>query len=245
MNLLIDLGNSRLKWGLGQGRDIWKGEPIALDHESFSEWLLSTWSKIDIPDQIAFSSVSSTNLSEEICQVAKQLWPSIEIIMAKTRAQACGVQNAYQCPSQLGVDRWLCLLALRHHHPLPACVMDCGTAITVDMLDARGIHLGGLITPGLTLMKKSLYQGTQQLQFSEHHYSAGLADCTEAGIYSGTLFSAVGLIEYVLANQAENFQLILTGGDAELLAEYIVQDLIIEPDLVLQGLSVYLEYEDS
>ena len=212
MNLLIDLGNSRLKWGLVQGGYIQERESIALDHESFSEWLLNSWSKIEIPELIAISSVSSTSLEQQIGQIAKRIWPSIEIRIAQTRAKGCGVQNAYRCPGQLGIDRWLCLLALRHHHPLPACVVDCGTAITVDMLDVGGIHLGGLIIPGLTLMKKSLNQGTQQLKFSEHHYSAGLADCTEAGIYSGTLFSAVGLIEHILAKQAEDFQLILTGG---------------------------------
>ena len=157
MNLLIDLGNSRLKWGLGQGRHIQEGASIALEHECFSEWLLNSWSKIEIPELIAISSVSSTSLEQKICLMAKRIWPSIEVIMAQTRAVACGVQNAYRRPGQLGIDRWLCLLALRQYHPLPACVIDCGTAITVDMLDAGGIHLGGLITPGLTLMKKSLY----------------------------------------------------------------------------------------
>lgn len=243
MNLLIDLGNSRLKWGLGKGRDIKSGEPIGLDHGLFFEKLLYEWKDIKAPQQVAISSVSSESLIEQICRVAKRLWPSIETIIAQTSAQACGVQNAYQRPDQLGVDRWLCLLALRYFHSLPACVVDCGTAITVDMLNKQGIHLGGLIMPGLTLMKKALYQGTQQLQFSEQQYAAGLSDSTEAGIYSGTLFSAVGMVEHVLGKQDENFNLILTGGDADLLAGNISLDLTIEPDLVLQGLSVYLDHD--
>lgn len=243
MNLLVDLGNSRLKWGVGNGVDIYSEAPIRLDHGLIQEKLLHAWKELETPRQVAVSSVSSETFLAKICEVANGLWPSAEIVIAQTSRKAFGVQNAYKNPKQLGVDRWLCLLALRRFHSLPACVVDCGTAITVDLLNERGSHLGGLIMPGLMLMKKSLYQGTQQLQFTGQKFSAGLSDSTEAGIYSGTLFSAVGMIEHVLKNQKEEFSLILTGGDAELLAENLSIEFSVEPDLVLQGLSVYLDQD--
>ncbi len=243
MNLLVDLGNSRLKWGVGNGVDIIPGAPIRLDNGLFDEMLFNALKELDAPRKVAVSSVSSETLSLKICEVANRLWPSAEIVIAQTNKKALGVQNAYKNPKQLGVDRWLCMLAMRRFYSIPACVVDCGTAITVDLLNEKGTHLGGLIMPGLTLMKKSLYQGTQQLQFTEQKFPAGLSDSTEAGIYSGTLFSAVGMVEHVLHNQKEKFNLILTGGDAELLAEHISIEYAIEPDLVLQGLSVYLDHD--
>ncbi len=93
-------------------------------------------------------------------------------------------------------------MAVRNLYQLPACIVDCGTAITVDLIDADGKHQGGLISPGLTLMKKSLAAGTEALQFHETNYEFGPANFTEAAIYSGTLSAAVGLIEHVLTKQS-------------------------------------------
>lgn len=241
MNLLVDLGNSRLKWGVDNGAHIIPGAPIRLDRGMFVENIVNAWKGLEAPRQVAVSSVSSEALNSKIREAAVRLWPSTEIVIAQTSKMALGVQNAYKNPKQLGVDRWLCMLALRRYYSIPACVVDCGTAITLDLLNGKGIHLGGLIMPGLTLMKKSLYQGTQQLQFTEEKFPVGLSDSTEAGIYNGTLFSVVGMVEHVLKKQKGKFNLILTGGDAEIIAENISIEFTIEPDLVLQGLSVYLD----
>ena len=173
--------------------------------------------------------------------VAVELWPAIEIIPVKSQAHAFGVYNAYQQPEKLGVDRWLALVAVRNHYQLPACIVDCGTAITVDLIDADGKHQGGLISPGLTLMKKSLAAGTEALQFHETNYDFGPANFTEAAIYSGTLAAAVGLIEHVLTKQSNAMQLILTGGDAEIIATQLAIKPIIDADLVLRGLAIVLE----
>jgi type III pantothenate kinase len=135
-------------------------------------------------------------------------------------------------------------VAVRHFYPGPACVIDCGTAITVDVLDTYGKHQGGLISPGLMLMKKSLSLGTEQLQFSETHHAFGLARNTAAAIYSGTLLAAVGLIEHVVARQPDNMQVILTGGDAQLVAERLVFKPVIDADIVLRGLSIILKSDE-
>ena len=172
-------------------------------------------------------------------QVALQLWPNIEIIKVKSLAEGCGVKIAYRHPEKLGVDRWLALLAARKIYSCSTCVVDCGTAITIDLLDEEGQHLGGVIAPGLTLMKKSLAGATQDLDFFESQFPIGLADNTEAAIYSGTLFSIVGLIEHTMSKNL-GFQLILTGGDAEIVAKELSVDAIVRSDLVLQGLAVVI-----
>jgi type III pantothenate kinase len=240
MNLLIDIGNTRLKWGMVNGHQIIAGQPLVHDQAVRHE-LINIWEKISQPQRIAIACVSAKQLLEQVRSVALELWPGVDIISAKSQAQAYGVQNAYENPEKLGVDRWLSLVAARHFYPGAACVIDCGTAITVDVLDAYGKHQGGLISPGLMLMKKSLSLGTEQLQFSAAHHAFGLATNTASAIYSGTLSAAVGLIEHVVARQPDNMQVILTGGDAQLVAERLVFKPVIDADIVLRGLSIILK----
>ena len=236
MNLLIDMGNSRLKWGLHEHNKIISGLPIFYS-KNFKEQLLSVWSAIKSPDSLLISCVNESGGLSTLQQVASQLWPGIKIIRAKSVAEGYGVKNAYQHPEKLGVDRWLAMLASRKLYPFSTCIVDCGTAVTIDLVDIDGQHLGGLIAPGLTLMKKSLAQGAEDLEFFEQQFPLGLADNTEAAIYNGTLFSIVGLIEnFMFKNQG--FQAILTGGDAETVANELSMHSIIQTDLVLQGLAV-------
>ncbi|MDD5462850.1 MAG: type III pantothenate kinase [Methylococcales bacterium] len=237
MNLLIDMGNTRLKWGVMLDGRLIPGR--ALDNSSLNRHeLVEAWKAHPIPKRLAIACVSATSLLELVVAVAVELWPNLEIIRVKSQAQAFGVCNAYQQPEKLGVDRWLAIVAARYYYRMPACIVDCGTAITVDLIDIKGHHQGGLISPGLTLMRKSLAEGTEALQVSETDYIFGLANSTGAAIYSGTLSAAVGLIEHVLAKQPDNVQLILTGGDAGLIGRHLKGKPVIDADLVLRGLAI-------
>lgn len=240
MNLLIDMGNTRLKWAVTTAGQIMAGSPLANNRINRDE-LFRLWKAINRPQRIAVSCVSAHQLFELVQSVAHELWLDVDIIRVKSQAQAFGVMNAYPQPEKLGVDRWLSLVAVWQQYQAPACIADCGTAITVDLIDADGRHQGGLISPGLTLMKESLGLGTEALPFSETKHVFGLADYTEAAIYSGTLMAAIGLIEHVLAKQPADMRLILTGGDAELIAGQLDAASIIDPDLVLRGLLCVLE----
>jgi type III pantothenate kinase len=240
LNLLVDIGNTRLKWGIATDSQIITGRSFVNDRLERHE-LAKVWRDISPPQRLAVSCVSAKRLLELVQLVALELWPSVEIIPVKSQAQAFGVVNCYEQPEMLGVDRWLSLVAVRHQYPGAACIVDCGTAITVDVIDANGHHLGGLISPGLSLMRKSLVQGTEALQFSETKHPPGLAKFTEAAIYNGTLSAAIGLIEHVLSKQSKNMQLILTGGDAQFIAEQLDSTFIVDPDLVLRGLLYVLE----
>jgi len=253
MNLLIDMGNTRLKWAVTSGGQIMTGSPLLNTRINRHE-LVELWKGIYHPRRLAVSCVSANQLLELVQAVARELWLDIDIILVKPQAQAFGVINAYRQPEKLGIDRWLSLVAVWGQYHSPACIVDCGTAITVDLIDADGRHQGGLISPGLTLMKKSLGLGTEALPFSEPNQvfgrasslpmtpvSPSLADFTEAAICNGTLMAAIGLIEHVLAKQPEYSQLILTGGDAELVAGQLDVASIVDPDLVLRGLLCVLE----
>ncbi len=242
MKLLIDIGNSRLKWGTEQDGDLQYCAAIDYRRDDFLGFVNQQWKDLSLPKQVAISSVGSIQIVDQLRILIMQLWPNTDIVIAVSSAYACGVSNIYKKPTQLGVDRWLSLLALHRYYRSSACVIDCGTAITIDFIDDTGRHQGGLITPGLTLMKKALMEGTIELPMIEKDQNVGLADHTAAAIYSGTLYSVVGLVEHALARHGGRTQtVVVTGGDARLIAENLEAQVIVEPNLVLKGLSVYCD----
>jgi type III pantothenate kinase len=249
MNLLIDMGNTRLKWAVTTGGQLMTGQFLVNSWINRDE-LIRHWKGLYHPRRIAISCVSANQLLELVLTVAQQLWLDVEIIQVKSQAQAFGVINSYPQPQKLGVDRWLALVAVWQKHHDSACIVDCGTAITVDLINADGHHQGGLISPGLGLMKQALGLGTEALPFNNAEsdpvgagfkpINLSLANDTEAAIDSGILMASVGLIEHVLANY-EIRQLIFTGGDAELIARQLKVKSLVDPDLVLRGLLCVLE----
>lgn len=243
MNLLVDIGNTRIKWGVDNNGVIKTGQPIEYKQTDFSSEIYQHWLKLEPSQRLAISFVSADTVSLQIIAIAKKLWPKISVQIAKSLATGFSVKNAYQQADKLGVDRWLGIIALHHYYPGYGCMVDCGTAITVDCLDKKGQHLGGLISPGLQLMKKSLFEGTEDLSFINQHYSIGLSNFTESAIYSGALYSACGLIEKAVNDLCNCQTLVMTGGDAELLAPHLSVDLIIDPELVLKGLSLFSKGE--
>ena len=239
MKLLIDSGNTRLKWATLDNQGEIDSQAI-LNEQITREGLIGIWKALSRPKRLAIAGVGATPLLAIIYAVVEALWPNLPLISVKSEAKAYGVYNAYQEPEKLGVDRWLALIAAHHFYSGAFCIVDCGTAVTVDLIDSGGKHLGGLICPGLTLMKKSLARGTAKLFFNDTLYENGPANFTESAIYNGTLLAVVGLIEHILNKQVKPLCLILTGGDAELVAAHLGTKAIIDIDLVLRGLSIVL-----
>jgi type III pantothenate kinase len=237
MILLIDMGNTRLKWAMAEHGQL-HGQAALANVQLDRETLKQQWQTLPTPQQVAIACVSASPLLTLVQSISHELWPEATIVQAKSQAQALGVTNAYQQPEKLGVDRWLALIAAHWHYPTAVCVVDCGTAITVDLLEANGEHRGGYISPGLALMKKSLAQGTNALPLIDTSYPDQPALSTEAAIHSGTLLAARGLIEHVLATRAAPSQLLLTGGDAHIIAEHLNIPAEIDNDLVLRGLLI-------
>lgn len=238
MNLLLDLGNSRLKWACTENNQLQLGQ--TLPHSDITPQMLHTlWQNLR-PEKIAVSCVGKTELLDVITTLARELWRDIPIHFATTQTRAFDVTNGYLQPEKLGVDRWLALIAVRQKTTTSVCVVDCGTAITVDVLNEKGKHQGGLICAGLTLMKTALAFNTADLPLANLSHNVGLAIETEAAIYNGTLFAACGLIERVMQELPENTALFLTGGDALIIAEQLARPLTLETNLVLQGLKQLL-----
>lgn len=239
MKLLVDIGNTRIKWAVEVNGVVEKSS--AINHQpTYLEQIQQIWSKIESPEILAISSVSNQQIVDQLLTLAKILWPNVSCVIAKSTAQAFAVTSGYKEAGKLGVDRWMGLIALRHYYPGDSCLIDCGTAITIDVLNKQGLHLGGLISPGIQLMKQSLFQGTENLSYVNQEFSVGLSDTTDSAIFSGTLLAAVGLIEKVITEFAKEYQtIVLTGGDAVLLSKYLNYKVFIEQDFILKGLALY------
>jgi type III pantothenate kinase len=151
------------------------------------------------------------------------------------------VVNAYRNPEKLGVDRWLALIAVHRRTRAPACIVDCGTAVTFDGLDPEGRHLGGLILPGLRMMQDALLGHTQIGLLSPVDGVELLARDTAGAVTSGALFACAGLLELVVGRIARECgrvpEVVLTGSDGAKLQAVLETGSGYEPDLVLQGLA--------
>ena len=161
------------------------------------------------------------------------------------------MQNGYDDYRQMGVDRWLGILATRNRYSQAACIVDAGTAVTIDQVDASGTHLGGVIVPGLDLMRRSLLSDTGDIGRLAGLENNGLAPdkriilgkTTEDAIRGGSLSAICGLIEFCmeqLHSRDGDSVLIVTGGDAERIVPQLRVAADHHPLLVLEGLMIYL-----
>ncbi len=239
--LLIDIGNTRVKWGLGQSGLVLPGQPFATHTLNQTDPPADCWQDLPSPSHVIVANVAGADIAESLKRLTKRRW-NVTPRLVCAEAEAFGVRNAYRYPEKLGVDRWVALIAARHAGLGPVCVADCGSAVTVDALDAEGIHLGGVIAPGLAMMRRSLVAGTNALQFAEGGFPDRFARETTAAIASGTCQAIAGLIERCFRQTASRLgtepRLLLTGGDALAIDPWLELPVEIRPDLVLEGLLV-------
>lgn len=242
--LLVDVGNTQVKWLLGQQLGQRPLQRLNRSENCVAELAL-VWGQLDSVDVVVIANVTDPQFTKEIISVCESLWSQVRCLNAVTKKISHGVTNNYLEPEKLGVDRWLALIASWVQYSKPLIVVDCGTAITVDALNQDGEHLGGLIVPGLTLMQNSLAKNTFALSKSHTSFKPALANSTTSGMANGSLLAAAGLVEKVVSDleQAEAglFQLILTGGDASQLKYAINRTCVLDPELVFKGLLCYLE----
>ena len=238
MNLLIDLGNSRLKWAQ-QAPGLWRTEAAPLDKDMPS-LIGRLWRDMAAPQKIVLCSVSTSERMHALERWIQARW-SVTPRVVRTQAEQLGVQNRYRQPEQLGVDRWVALIGARGLTTSAACVVDCGTAVTVDALSADGEFLGGAVFPGLRLLRNSLVQGTAGIPATEGDATDCLARSTADGVAAGTLFGLAGAVERLIDEYrhslGETTRVFLTGGDAPALSARLRAAHTPVPDLVLKGLA--------
>lgn len=234
MILCIDSGNTRIKWGLHDGRGWCESGAVAHAHLPELAALTQRFS----PEKVVFSNVAGDAAAQGIYQ-ALAIWQPL-FIEARASQHAAGVSNQYENPQQLGVDRWCALIGARGLTQKACLVVMAGTATTIDTLDDAGNFLGGLILPGLDLMRRSLARDTAALPLARGQHTFQPRN-TDDAIVSGCLEAQAGAIERAfarmppIAGQADA-RCLLSGGAAQAISPCLGLPHQIIDNLVLEGL---------
>lgn len=245
MILLVDVGNTRIKWATLENEELKFGDAFNYHEKDFTPLLNAQWSQLLSPQRIMIANVAGADVEKNLLGWIKQFWHKIPEFITP-QAQQNGVVNGYIDPKTLGVDRWLSLIAARNSYSGPVCIISCGTAITIDAMNATGQHLGGLITPGLEAMRSCLtkctplHLPTNEFGQQEKNW---LGKCTEEGVSQGILFMTTAFInQSVKQLQVElgsELICVISGGDAELFLSRLSTLCHYRPFLVLDGLTEF------
>lgn len=238
MRLLVDLGNTRLKWAAADPG--WKLGAAVLQGHEIGDLLGHAWCALPVPSAVVIVSVAPPSINDAIAQWVGSRW-RIGVHRVQPQAEQLGVVNRYHDPAALGADRWAALIGARAAFPQSAvCVVDCGTAATIDALTAAGDFTGGVIFPGLGLLRRALTSGTAHIRADDGEELSCLARATGDAVAAGTLYGLAGAIERVYHEfeqaLAEPMKLVITGGDADRVAARLTRPARRVPDLVLRGL---------
>ncbi|HSN73291.1 MAG TPA: type III pantothenate kinase [Steroidobacteraceae bacterium] len=239
--LLVDSGNSRIKWarwgavGMGAQQAVSRSEAgqatvFDVGSDPVCRVLIANVAGAEAAGTLAAHLRDACGVDPEFVSVA---------------SEAFGLRIAYADPGKLGVDRWVAMIGARSLGPGAVCVVDAGTAMTIDAVDAGGRHLGGLITPGPDLMIGSLLEHTADLAaFFQKGVETRdlLADNTRGAIVQGSVHALAALVDRCMqqltADKSMAPRLVITGGAADRIVPFVSSPLVRVPDLVLRGLAV-------
>lgn len=231
--LCLDCGNTRLKWGLRDGA-AWRdqGAVPTADIGSLGE----VFARMPGPTRAIACNVAGPVAQAALAELAAAL--GVGLTWSVAVAQQCGVNNGYQEPGQLGADRWAALIGARALRSSACLVVLAGTATTVDLLDSGGRFRGGLILPGIALMRASLAANTARLPEGGGSYSE-LPRNTADAVASGCLEATAGAVDRAFARIATEAHAIclVSGGNARALAPLLHMPFEQIDNLVLEGLA--------
>jgi type III pantothenate kinase len=251
--LLFDAGNTRLKWGLlAQGRI---GKTGSITHEKLQDagfGTLTTNLPRDV-DRVLVSNVAGQTFATRLSGVIG-MHCSCDLHFARAEREAYGVTNSYRRPRRIGVDRWVAMIGARAEFRSALCVVDAGTAVTIDAMDRDGVHLGGMIVPGLSMMADALHLNTSEIPPSRKSAAASatqmnaFASTTEGAVQNGALTAVSGAVERaVRLMRTAGFRpkVVLTGGDASRILKLLDVNVLHRPNLVLQGLAFMVQSDKT
>ncbi|MFT5963181.1 MAG: type III pantothenate kinase [Burkholderiaceae bacterium] len=238
MLLLIDAGNTRIKWALvdPQQPAVWQVSG-AVPHAGLAD-LAATWQHRGVTGAVV-ANVAGAALRSQLEALLHEVL-GVTPHWFVSRAECAGLRNGYRDPAQLGCDRFAAMIGARARYPAQALlVVSCGTATTIDAVSAAGDFIGGMILPGFEMMLTALARNTAQLpQVTQDAAMPALfADQTDAAILSGCLAAQTGAIERALAAHV-GARCILSGGAGARIATALSVPAVLIDHLVLHGLQV-------
>lgn len=240
--LCLDVGNTSLKWCEFRLNDLRSNASGYIDDVSavVSNDIDSEFNQL-APMPVWISHVSSEAVKQHLMDWFKEHWGESPRFI-ETMPEFDGLKNSYKSPTELGVDRWLAMLSAKKLTKDAFCVIDAGTAVTIDVVDQCGVHQGGVIMPGKRLMLQALISNTSSIHRLEGSV-CGLADNTADAVMTGVVACMLGGVDRVLRGVRETFpeiEIVVTGGDAGLFKK---SDWLTVTDLVLQGVGLVAQNE--
>ena len=247
--LLFDVGNTRLKWGVADDGEIHRTGSIT--HEKIRESGLSalTTRLPKAVDAAIACNVAGPTFATRLAGVVGAHC-GCDLHFAKTERSAFGVNNSYRQPRRMGVDRWVAMIGAWAELQSACLIVDAGTAVTIDAIDAEGDHLGGQILPGIFMMADALASKTSDIPATRPTAAASFegvamfARNTRNAVASGALGAVAGAVERAirtLRSNAYDATVVLTGGDASRILTALEESPLHRPNLVMQGLVQMLE----
>lgn len=242
MILELDLGNTRAKWRLIDVDGEVRARGLALVAEWLAGHLPAEWAGAIRCVRAASVLAAATNTAlAALFHARLGLWTQFAV----SESCCAGVRNAYADAATLGVDRWLALIAAYQAVQSAVLVVDAGSALTVDVADEGGQHLGGYIVPGAQLMERALFEGTDRVRFDSVAADGfGFGSHTGACVRNGIVAAQCGVILVALHEARRRLgrqpALVLSGGWGLQAADHLValgvDEINVMPDLVLDGL---------
>lgn len=230
MILLLDAGNTRVKWAWLEDRDVEPAGAVAHDATHRS------WQHEIAADSLRPARIVVANVAGPAFAAAVTLWArdhyGLHPEFVTSRAQQLGVANGYLRPALLGIDRWLGMLAAWHAVKTPTLIVASGTALTIDALDASGRHQGGLILPGVQMLTDTRQSLLESIGAAEPDT---MVSPTIPWAFAATAERACAELAQRVGGKP---RLVLTGGDAPYLATHLRRSAEVINDLVLSGLAL-------
>jgi type III pantothenate kinase len=245
MILVIDVGNTRLKWAWLTSTGLSDQQAVVHRDAKPGIWTTALFESGQRANRVLVSNVAGPAMAKTLARLAKRMF-RVEIEFVTAKPQFNGLTNGYLDPTLLGADRWLALIGAWTRAKSALCVVDAGTAVKVDSVDASGQHLGGLIAPGIHMMREALMSKTSDIAKSASHSTPSLAGVlannTIGAVSRGAVFALAGMAdraaEVIEQSTGAPPKLFITGGDAGMITGTMRTHGEIVPDLVLQGLAV-------
>ena len=242
MNLIIDAGNTFIKWAVFKGDKL--VEKSTVDYYDFRTSLKKISQVFPSIDKAIVASVG--NFEEQYLEILKKQFK----VYLLDHESILPFKNLYKTPKTLGVDRIALVSASVKNYPDKNClVIDAGTCITYDFIDSKNHYLGGSISPGIRLRYKALHNLTAKLPLLETKQPKNIiGKTTDEAIHSGIIYGVCNEIDGVIDNYKLNYPdltVILTGGDAKFLSKKLKSTIFANPNFLMQGLNFILKLNSN
>ena len=247
--LLFDIGNTRVKWGVLQDGSMTRSGSVSHEDLKTRGFTVLTRRLPRSADGAFACNVAGANFGRQFAR-AVGMQANDNLRYAHSQRSGFGVKNGYREARSIGVDRWVAMVGARAEFRTALCVVDAGTAVTIDAIDREGQHLGGQIIPGLSLMASSLRRDTSDIGAARGKTRDPAADSdlfgntTDRAVHYGSIAAVCGAVERSfksLKGQGGRPKIVLTGGDASRILKQLGLPAIHRPNLVLNGLATMIE----